>query len=392
VPVIRGINLPADQRFSFDDLVFVTEQKVSRDLFGNLAHPGDIVVTQRGTLGQVGLIPRPSPYPRLVVSQSQMKLTVDSAKADAGYVYYALKSPIGQHEIQSRAITAGVPHINLALFQQIRIPMPPIKVQRKVTAILSTYDDLIENNTRRIKTLEEMARRIYHEWFVAFRFPGHSSAAPAGFTAGQLPDGWQGRPLRAVTTTITRGVSPRYSDEPNRLVINQRCIRNGRLTLELARRHETVVPTDKLLRVGDVLINSTGEGTLGRVAQVLRDLKEVTVDSHVTIVRPAATTIDSHFLGLTLLCHEPELASMGIGSTGQTELGRNAIGNLLVAVPPLNLQEMFANRVGPLRHLALRLGAANEVLRATREFLLPRLISGTVDVADRDVTMPSTAA
>lgn len=115
VPVIRGVNLPGNSRFSYDGLAFVTETKVARDLFGNLAFPGDIVVTQRGTLGQVGLIPQDSPFPRFVVSQSQMKLSVNPSLADPLFVYYALTSPMGQHEIRSRAITAGVPHINLSL-------------------------------------------------------------------------------------------------------------------------------------------------------------------------------------------------------------------------------------------------------------------------------------
>jgi type I restriction enzyme S subunit len=351
--------------------------------------PGDVVLTREAPLGEVGIIRYPD---SVFLGQRTIMYRADRSRLDPYFLMYSMLSEYVQGQIRSYGSGSTVEHMRVPDCFNLLLPLPSLHVQRKISAILSGYDGLIENNNRRIKILEEMARRIYQEWFVDFRFPGHSSSVAAGSTAGQLPDGWQARPLRAVTAMITRGVSPRYSDAPNPLVINQKCIRNGGLSLELARRHETVVPADKLVRVGDVLINSTGVGTLGRVAQVLRDLKEVTVDSHVTIVRPAATAIDSHFLGMTLLGHEPELASMGIGSTGQTELGRTAIGNLLVALPPLNLQEMFANGVGPLRHLALRLSEANEVLRGTREFLLPRLISGAVDVADRDVTMPTTAA
>jgi type I restriction enzyme, S subunit len=180
VPVLPGANLPASSRFSFEGLVFVTEEKVAKDLAGNTAFPGDIVVAQRGTLGQVGLIPDESPHPRFVVSQSQMKLTVDRSRADPVFVYYALKSPPGQQEIHSRAITAGVPHINLSLFQQLQLPVPPLLIQRKIAAILSAYDDLIENNNRRNKILEEMAQRIYREWFVDFRYPGHENVPLGG--------------------------------------------------------------------------------------------------------------------------------------------------------------------------------------------------------------------
>ncbi|MGD0448907.1 MAG: restriction endonuclease subunit S, partial [Candidatus Dormibacteria bacterium] len=191
VPVIRGTNLSREARFSFDDFVNVTTEKVERDLVGNLAFPGDLVVTQRGTLGQVGLIPPTSPWDRFVISQSQMKLTVDDTKADRMFVYYALRSPSGQHEIVSRALTAGVPHINLGLFGQVQISFPPLPMQRKIAAILSAYDDLIENNSRRIRILEELAQRIYREWFVDFRYPGHEGEPLVHSGLGLTPNGWE---------------------------------------------------------------------------------------------------------------------------------------------------------------------------------------------------------
>src|SRR5258708_38491854 len=85
VPVIRGANLPDDQPFKDDDFVFVSEEKADK-LIGNNAHPGDVIFTQRGTLGQVALIPSEAGFPRYLVSQSQMKLTVNPAKADARFV------------------------------------------------------------------------------------------------------------------------------------------------------------------------------------------------------------------------------------------------------------------------------------------------------------------
>lgn len=206
VPVIRGTNLPSEARFSFDDLVHVTSEKVERDLTGNLAFPGDVVVTQRGTLGQVGLIPQTSPWDRFVISQSQMKLTVDDTKADRTFVYYALRSPLGQHEILSRALTAGVPHINLRLLGQVQIPLPPLPTQRRIAAFLSAYDDLIANNRRRISILEEMAARIYREWFVDLRYPGREGVSFADSPLGSIPVGWSVLPLGDLAE-VTKGLS-----------------------------------------------------------------------------------------------------------------------------------------------------------------------------------------
>ena len=198
VPVLRGSNLPLEKRIDLTGLVFVTAEKVEKDLFGNLAHPGDIVVTQRGTLGQVGLIPTDSVFERFVVSQSQMKLTaLDSAKADGRFVYYYLKSPATTKRLIDRASSSGVPHINLEVFRNFDVELPDLDIQRSVADILTLFDDLIENNRRRIGILEGMARLLYREWFVHFRYPGHedvwSWSTP---TSVQSPRGGGSCPLR----------------------------------------------------------------------------------------------------------------------------------------------------------------------------------------------------
>ena len=147
-----------------------------------------------------------------------------------------------------------------------------------------------------------------------------------------------------------------------------------------------------MIRLGDVLINSTGVGTLGRIAQVLISPEGVAVDSHVTIVRPATGAALRDFLGLDLLAREPDFVAMGVGSTGQTELGRTAIGEVKIVVPPLHLQADFANAVAGLRRLPMALAAATANLVATRDLLLPRLISAGIDVTDLDIAMPAAAA
>ncbi len=190
VPVIRGINLPFEKKFSHDDLVFVSEEKAV-ELRSNLAYPNDIIFTQRGTLGQVGLIPI-GYYEKYVVSQSQMKLTVNPEKAIPEFVYYFFSSEEGRRSIEAKSITSGVPHINLGILKSTEIPLPPLPTQRRIASILSAYDDLIENNLKRIKLLEEAAQNIYREWFVHFRFPGHERVRRG---ADGLPEGWRRVPL-----------------------------------------------------------------------------------------------------------------------------------------------------------------------------------------------------
>lgn len=162
-------------------------------------------------------------------------------------------------------------------------------------------------------------------------------------------------------------------------MINQKCIRDQRLNLEPARRQTKSVPPDKRVRFGDVLINSTGVGTLGRVAQVYQDLGEYTVDTHVTIARPSPET-DLDFFGCTLLGHQETFDRLGIGATGQTELSRTSIANVELAVPPVAIQRRFAVAVHPMRSAAMTLANQIQNLRRTRDLLLLRLLSGQVEL------------
>ena len=186
VPVIRGNNLRADALFSDDEFAFVSEKKAD-DLRSNTAFPGDLVFTQRGTLGQVGLIPHESRFQRYIISQSQMKLAVNPSIADPRFVYYFFCLPTTVQKVVNHALTSGVPHINLGILREFKITLPEVDCQQRIADILSAYDDLIENNRRRMALLEEAARQLYREWFVRLRFPSHEHTR----STNGVPEGWE---------------------------------------------------------------------------------------------------------------------------------------------------------------------------------------------------------
>ena len=197
VPVIRGSNLNNGRYLDMKDCAFVSEEKVRDDLSGNLARPGDLVFTQRGTLGQVAIIPDDGISPDYVVSQSQMKLTVDDAKADRLFLYYYMSSREAVKRILNFTSSSGVPHINLKILRNFEVPAPPVERQKSIASVLSAYDDLIENNQRRIQLLEKSARLLYKEWFVHLRFPGHERVK----IKDGVPEGWARKPLGEVAVT-----------------------------------------------------------------------------------------------------------------------------------------------------------------------------------------------
>ncbi|HVB55846.1 MAG TPA: restriction endonuclease subunit S [Candidatus Acidoferrales bacterium] len=158
-----------------------------------------------------------------------------------------------------------------------------------------------------------------------------------------MKNGWEAKKLGDVCSFLNRGVSPKYVEKGGIVVLNQRCIRDHRVSFDVARRHDIKAKTvsdERIVQVGDVLVNSTGEGTLGRVAQIREDLPEsTTVDSHVTIVRPAPGMFFTEFFGYVLRDIEEELKMSGEGCGGQTELNRKVLSERFLVRFPESLPE-----------------------------------------------------
>ncbi len=299
---------------------------------------------------------------------------------ESRYLYYLVVSPDFQSLAIGTKTGSAQPFLGLSQLRGHRIQYhQSLAVQRSIAGILSAYDELIENSQRRIKILESMARALYREWFVHLRFPGHETVPLVSSLLGEIPQGWEMKKLGGMSSYINRGIMPRYDVEGGSVVINQKCIRDQRLSLDPARKQSKRIPAEKLIRFGDVLINSTGVGTLGRVAQVYETLENCTVDTHVTIAR-ASNDIDLDFFGCCLLSMQDSFERLGIGATGQTELGRAAIADIDLVIPPKNLQRQFGETVRGMRSAAVEYSKQIATLRRTRDLLLPRLLSGQIDV------------
>lgn len=366
----RGYDLPAQVRSEGTIPVISSAGVSGTHCEAKVRGPG-VVTGRYGTIGEVHY-----------VSEDFWPLNTtlyvrDFKGNDPRFISYLLKTV----DFASRNAAAAVPGVNRNDLHRMSVRCPDLPEQRRMVSILSTYDDLIENNTRRIAILEEMARRTYKEWFVHFRFPSHEGVRMVESELGPIPLGWSVVALGDVAAYINRGLTPRYDESATGLVINQKCIRGQQLNLFEARRQSKPVPDEKRVRAGDVLINSTGVGTLGRVAQVLIELGNCTVDTHVSIVRPD-TGMDRDFFGLMLFSFQPYFESQGVGSTGQTELSRARIADARVLLPPAELRDNFGRVVCSMRRIVLTLQSANANLSTTRDILLPKLISGELDVSE----------
>lgn len=280
---------------------------------------------------------------------------------------------------------AAVPGLNRNYLHTVPVRVPEAGLQQAIASVAVAFDDLIENKRKQVEVLEDMARAIYREWFVKFRYPGGEDVLLVDSQLGPVPEGWEVRSVIEVSEVVTRGVSPRYSEDGAWVVLNQKCIRNQRVSFDSSRRQNRSVADTKRVRYGDVLINSTGVGTLGRVALYRGPSEGITVDSHVTIARPAHAALNPWY-GLTLTSKQAEFERLGTGSTGQTELGRGDIGALPLALPPEDLLKHFASLIWPVLTECDALLASTDSLRELRDRLLPKLVAGQIDISGLDLS------
>lgn len=339
--------------------------------------PGTLCITIAANIADTAVLAIPACFP-----DSILGFTPHLKQADVRYAKYCLDAFRGHMEQISKGTTQD--NLSMDKLLKLRFWFPAYEVQRRIAALLTAYDDLIANNQRRIAMLESMAEEIYREWFVRIRFPGGSTIG----TDSLPPPGWERRPIGEMASLIKRGISPAYDDQAEHHVINQKCIRNGRLSMSEARTHSTTTPEEKLLISGDILVNSTGVGTLGRAAVFDIDLQGVSCDSHVTILRPKDVALYGEFMAYTVQLLQNYFESMASGSTGQAELSRELISRTKVLVPETEMLRRFAATAGPIRTQRRVLLEQNERLANLRDALLPRLISGKLRVDALDIQFP----
>lgn len=350
-----------------------------------LLRPMDVLVnsTGVGTLGRVAQVLRLT-EPTTV--DSHITIVRPGDGVDGRFLGFALRCRQSEIEAMAEGST-GQTELSRARLASLTLHVPPLRLQSAIGRILGALDDKIELNRQMNRTLEEMAQALFKSWFIDF--DGHDALMESEL--GPIPRGWRVAPLVEQTEYLRRGISPAYVEDGGVRVLNQKCIRDGRVTLDDARRHDTVRKsiTGRELRPLDILVNSTGTGTLGRVAQLPNFGEPLICDSHVTVVRPAPH-VRPRFFGQQLLSRQAEIESLAQGSTGQTELNRDALGGVLLVVPPAPDQARFDEAVGPLKERVFLNERQNGTLAELRDALLPKLISGEIRVPEAEKAVEAT--
>lgn len=374
VPVIRGCNLPDYSPFHDDDFVYVSDDK-ARELASNTAGAGDLIFTQRGTLGQVGLVPQSPRYPRYVISQSQMKLTVDESKALPSFVYYFFRLPATVESIKSHVSSSGVPHINLGVLRRFKMPLPPLIAQSKISSNLSAYDDLIENNRRRMKLLEEAARQLYREWFVRLRFPGHER----GKIKDGLPEGWEkttafdaveilsGGTPKTTNPDFWDGEIPFYTPKD---AVPGVWVTGCERTITEAGLNNC---NSRLYPKGTVFISA--RGTVGKLNMAQQPMAM----SQSCYALVGKNGISQPFVFFAMLEGVEALRQQAVGAVFDAIIV-DTFKRIPFVVPDARMRVLFDEMADPILAQVENLTLQSQKLRAARDLLLPKLMSGELAV------------
>lgn len=334
---------------------------------------GDLLITTRGTYGIPYIYKERDCFYFADGNLTWLKDFDDCLSSH--YLYYWFKSYEGQKKIDAIAKGTAQKAVPIALIKDLQLTLPPISQQKRIASILSAYDDLIENNRRQIKLLEEAAQRLYREWFVELRFPGHESVK----VVDGVPEGWTVTTASEVTNVLRRGISPNYDETARLSVISQKCIRQYMVDMNQVRRQSKSFDSSMGLLDSDTVICSTGTGTLGRVGKVFGNHSNCTFDSHVTLVRTNGT-VGKHYLNLRMYELQEYFDSCKTGSTNQTELSRSIVQNVKVYIADSHTQQIF-EKIEEAYHQKMMICQHQiQLLTETRDRLLPKLMNGEMEV------------
>lgn len=359
---------------TFEENQFITKEKDEALRKGKLKR-GDIVYTTRGTVGNAGYYNSNVPYENVRINSGMVILRANGEIVDARFLYQILKSEYYRPYFKQYCTGSAQPQLPIKNFSQIYLNVPDIKTQHRIADILSAYDDLIENNQKQIKLLEEAAQRLYKEWFVDLNFPGHENTK----IVDGVPEGWRTSTVSEVSAILRRGISPKYNEKARGIVINQKCIRQTIVSYDEARAQEKKYPDELKMMESDILICSTGAGTLGRVGQIFEAKENVTLDSHVTLIR-ANERVGQQYLFWSLKMQQDYLMSAGKGSTNQLELSRETIGSCEILIPERKIAEQVEKNFVAIHNKMKECSMQIARLREVRDLLLPKLMSGEMEV------------
>ena len=306
--------------------------------------------------------------------------------SDSTYIFYlALSSLIRAPAEKSMTGATGRQRAILSAVEDIRVPAFPLPTQRKIAAVLSAYDDLIENSTRRIEILEEMAQTIYREWFVEFRFPGHEQVPMVESELGLIPQGWKFVKISDIVDLLRKGIIPSKFPEEIFAHFSIPAFDSGCMP---AFDSGNTIKSNKYLVTENCVLVSKLNPNIPRVWFPFLNTEHRAIASTEFLILIPKPPVDCVFLFNLFRSTEfsGKLAVRALGtSRSHQRVSPTDFLNLSVLIPTQSLLNDFHEKVSPIMNICNILRLKNTNLRQTRDLLLPKLISGEIDISELDI-------
>ena len=298
------------------------------------------------------------------------------------FVFYLFNTASVRGHIKGSASGATVRHTSPSRIYDVPVELPLLPVQRRIVGILSAYDELIENNQRRIQILETMARALYREWFVEFRFPGHDKISRVASPLGDIPQGWEVKSIQQLGTVIT-GKTPSKGNLDfygNDMPFVKTPDMHGNMftlgTNDCLSTAGAESQANKTLPAGSICVSCIG--TIGVVSITTKDCQTNQQINSVVV----ANSGSREFLFLRLQDAKQTLENLGANGATMGNVNKGKFKAMKIVCPPDNLLARYHRLVEPMFSEILSLFRHIQTLSQTRDLLLPRLLSGQVALTD----------
>lgn len=381
-----------NNRIDLSSANFVSKEKFLQIKKGRLQQ-FDVVMTTRGSIGKVALFD--CGVDTGLINAQMLILRADGSEIDPQFLFHVLSGDEMQARIRNFASGSAQPQIPIQDLREIELTCPSFPMQRRIASILSAYDDFIEKNTRRITILEEMAQLLYEEWFVKFRFPGHEKVKMVESEFGSIPEGWEVSNIANIAT-VYRGRSYKGSelrDNGGVPFLNLKCIqRDGGFRRDGIKRYtgdfkdtQTAVAGNVIIAVTDMTQERRLVARAARVPQTREPLYVFSMD----LVKVAPQGVPGDYLYCLLRFSKfADEVKQHANGVNVLHLSPQRIEEFRFCLAPPILRQKFADLVAPIFAISDVLAAEQSILRQTRDLLLPKLISGEIDVQNLDIKMP----
>lgn len=375
--VDNGIPFLMARDFQDGELDFIGACKIPKSLGDSLrigfARSGDVLLTHKGSIGLVAIVPNIQDYVMLTPQVTYYR--TDQKKLLNSYLKYAFQAPFFRHQLDSFSAQSTRPYIGITAQKDLELDIVSLSAQRRIAGILSAYDELIKNSRRRIRILEDMARALYREWFVEFRFPGHEKHPRVASSRGEILQGWDVKRVPECVDINPRVVVPRNEEKP--FVPMGSLANDSMLITDIESRDGN---SGAKFQNGDTLfarITPCLENGKTGFVQFLPDEHAVACGSTEFIVLRSRTLTPEfvYLLSRSEKFRGNAIKSMS-GASGRQRVQERCFDDFKVAHPPRILLDRFSAIVAPSFRMIQRLHLQVQNLRQTRDLLLPYLLSG----------------